>query len=52
MDGFICNKKRILSRVRKDFLLLTILVPLIIIGFYTAIIAIAVTGSSERNGGY
>lgn len=42
-------KREYLSRVRKKtFLLLTILVPLIIIGFYAAIIAIAVAGSSEK----
>lgn len=42
-------KREYLSRVRKKtFLLLTILVPLIIIGFYAAIIAIAVSSGSEK----
>lgn len=41
-------KREYLTRVRKkSFLLTTILVPLIIIGFYAAIIAIAVSDSSE-----
>ena len=38
-----------MTRVKKkSFLLLTILVPVIIIGFYAAIIAIAVNGASEK----
>lgn len=42
-------KREYLTRVKKkSFLLLTILVPLIIIGFYAAIIAIAVKGASEK----
>jgi len=42
-------KREYLTRVRKKtFLLLTILVPLIIIGFYAAIIAIAIKGASEK----
>lgn len=42
-------RREYLSRVRKKtFLLLTILVPLIIIGFYAAIIAIAVSGGNEK----
>ncbi|MGB8195223.1 MAG: ABC transporter permease, partial [Chitinophagaceae bacterium] len=41
-------KREYLTRVRKkSFLLTTILVPLIIIGFYAAIIAIAMSDSSE-----
>lgn len=41
-------KREYLTRVRKkSFLLTTILVPIIIIGFYAAIIAIAVTDTSE-----
>jgi len=42
-------KREYLTRVKKkSFLLLTILVPLIIIGFYAAIIAIAIKGASEK----
>lgn len=42
-------KREYLTRVRKkSFLLTTILVPLVIIGFYAAIIAIAVSDSSEK----
>ncbi|MFN8290056.1 MAG: ABC transporter permease [Chitinophagaceae bacterium] len=42
-------RREYLSRVKKKtFLLLTILVPLIIIGFYAAIIAIAVSGHNEK----
>lgn len=42
-------KREYLTRVKKKtFLLLTILVPLIIIGFYAAIIAIAIKGASEK----
>lgn len=42
-------KREYLTRVRKkSFLLTTILVPLIIIGFYAAIIAIAVSDSSDE----
>lgn len=43
-------KREYLTRVRKkSFLLTTILVPLIIIGFYAAIIAIAVSDSGDKN---
>src|SRR5258705_1087054 len=42
-------KREYMTRVKKkSFLLLTILVPVIIIGFYAAIIAIAVNGASEK----
>lgn len=42
-------KREYLTRVKKkSFLLLTILVPVIIIGFYAAIIAIAISGASEK----
>lgn len=42
-------KREYSTRVKKkSFLLLTILVPVIIIGFYAAIIAIAVNGASEK----
>jgi ABC-2 type transport system permease protein len=42
-------QREYLTRVRKkSFLLTTILVPIIIIGFYAAIIAIAVSDSSEK----
>src|SRR5215213_2167667 len=42
-------QREYLTRVRKkSFLLTTILVPLVIIGFYAAIIAIAMTDSSEN----
>jgi ABC-2 type transport system permease protein len=42
-------KREYFTRVRKkSFLLTTILVPIIIIGFYVAIIAIAVSDSSEK----
>ena len=42
-------KREYSTRVKKkSFLLLTILVPVIIIGFYAAIIAIAINGASEK----
>ena len=42
-------QREYLTRVKKrSFLLTTILVPIIIIGFYAAIIAISVSGSSEQ----
>lgn len=42
-------KREYSTRVKKkSFLLLTILVPVIIIGFYAAIIAIAISGASEK----
>jgi ABC-2 type transport system permease protein len=42
-------KREYLTRVRKkSFLLTTILVPLVIIGFYAAIIAIAMSDSSDK----
>jgi ABC-2 type transport system permease protein len=41
-------QREYLSRVKKrSFLLTTILVPLVIIGFYAAIIAISISGSSD-----
>jgi ABC-2 type transport system permease protein len=41
-------QREYLSRVRKkSFLIITILVPIVIIGFYVAIIGIAMSGSSE-----
>ena len=41
-------QREYLSRVKKrSFLLTTILVPIIIIGFYAAIIAISISGSSD-----
>ncbi|MFI5152387.1 MAG: ABC transporter permease [Chitinophagales bacterium] len=41
-------RREYLSRVRKrSFLLTTILVPLVIIGFYAAIIAISISGSTD-----
>lgn len=43
-------KREYLTRVRKkSFLLTTILVPLVIIGFYAAIIAIAVSDSGDKD---
>lgn len=43
-------KREYLTRVRKkSFLLTTILVPIIIIGFYAAIIAIAVSDTDEKD---
>ena len=42
-------KREYLTRVKKkSFLLLTILVPIIIIGFYAVIIGIAVNGATEK----
>src|SRR5690242_10130350 len=42
-------QREYLTRVKKkSFLLTTILVPLVIIGFYTAIIAIAISDDSEK----
>jgi ABC-2 type transport system permease protein len=42
-------KREYSTRVKKkSFLLLTILVPIIIIGFYAAIIAIAISGATEK----
>src|SRR5436305_2819762 len=42
-------QREYLTRVKKkSFLWTTILVPLVIIGFYTAIIAIAISDSSEK----
>ena len=42
-------QREYLTRVKKkSFLLTTILVPLIIIGFYAAIIAISLEGSNEK----
>src|SRR6478736_232554 len=42
-------QREYLTRVKKkSFLLTTILVPLVIIGFYTAIIAIAISDTSEK----
>jgi ABC-2 type transport system permease protein len=42
-------QREYLTRVKKkSFLLTTILVPLVIIGFYTAIIAIAISNDSEK----
>ena len=42
-------KREYSTRVKKkSFLLLTILVPVIIIGFYAAIISIAINGASEK----
>jgi ABC-2 type transport system permease protein len=42
-------QREYLTRVKKkSFLLTTILVPLVIIGFYTAIVAIAMSDSSEK----
>jgi ABC-2 type transport system permease protein len=42
-------QREYLTRVRKrSFLLTTILVPIVIIGFYAAIIAVAVSDTSER----
>lgn len=47
---FLIIKREYLTRVRKkSFLLTTILVPIIIIGFYAAIIAIAVSDSDEQD---
>ena len=41
-------QREYLSRVRKkSFLITTLLVPVIIVGFYAAIIAISMSGSSE-----
>lgn len=43
-------KREYLTRVRKkSFLLTTILVPLVIIGFYAAIIAIAISDNGDKN---
>lgn len=43
-------QREYLTRVKKrSFLITTILVPLIIIGFYAAIIAISISGSSENS---
>src|SRR5688572_24834196 len=42
-------QREYLTRVKKkSFLLTTILVPLVIIGFYAAIIAVAVSDSAEK----
>ena len=42
-------QREYLTRVRKrSFLLVTILIPLIIIGFYVAIIAVAISGNSTQ----
>lgn len=47
---FLIIKREYLTRVRKrSFLLTTILVPIIIVGFYAAIIAIAMSDSDEQD---
>lgn len=46
--GLIIGREYFTRVKKKSFLLTTILVPLIIIGFYAAIIAIAVKGDSDK----
>src|SRR3954470_896619 len=46
--GLIIGREYFTRVKKKSFLLTTILVPLVIIGFYAAIIAITVKGSSDK----
>lgn len=46
--GLIIQREYLTRVKKKSFLLTTIIVPLIIIGFYAAIIAISVSNSSEK----
>lgn len=46
--GLIISREYFTRVKKKSFLLTTILVPLVIIGFYAAIIAIAVKGGSDK----
>ncbi|MGC4036834.1 MAG: ABC transporter permease [Chitinophagaceae bacterium] len=47
--GLVIQREYLTRVKKKSFLITTILVPLIIIGFYTAIIAISISGSSESS---
>ena len=46
--GLIIGREYFTRVKKKSFLLTTILVPLVIIGFYAAIIAISIKGSDEK----
>src|SRR5206468_2290598 len=46
--ALIIQREYLVRVKKKSFLYTTILVPLIIVGFYAAIIAIGMSGSSER----
>ncbi|MEJ7627147.1 MAG: ABC transporter permease [Ferruginibacter sp.] len=46
--GLIISREYLTRVKKKSFLLTTLLVPVVIIGFYAAIIAIAVNGSNDR----
>ncbi|MBS1610490.1 MAG: ABC transporter permease [Bacteroidetes bacterium] len=47
--GLVIQREYLTRVKKKSFLITTILVPLIIIGFYAAIIAISISGSSESS---
>ena len=47
--GLIISREYFTRVKKKSFLLTTILVPLVIIGFYAAIIAITIKGSSDKH---
>src|SRR4051794_26005273 len=46
--GLIISREYFTRVKKKSFLLTTILVPLVIVGFYAAIIAISIKGGSEK----
>ena len=46
--GLIIGREYFTRVKKKSFLVTTILVPLVIIGFYAAIIAITITGGSDK----
>ncbi len=46
--GLIISREYFTRVKKKSFLITTILVPLVIIGFYAAIIAISMKGSDEK----
>lgn len=47
--GLVIQREYLTRVKKKSFLITTILVPLIIIGFYAAIIAISISGSTENS---
>src|ERR1035438_898334 len=46
--GVILQREYVTRVAKRSFLIMTIMIPLLIFGFYAAIIAVAVSGSSEK----
>jgi ABC-2 type transport system permease protein len=46
--GVIIRREYLTRVAKRSFLIMTIMIPLLIFGFYAAIIAVAVSGSSEK----